>query len=340
MRDPIKHVDICCGLAWGDEAKGKIVAQLSSSENYDIVCRWGGGNNAGHTIYLNGIKYKTHLIPSGVFYGIPSIIGPGCVVNEKDFFSEIEYLQNNGFDKSLVKISPRAHIVLPEHQKEENQEYLQNQGTTKRGIAPCYGDKYQRTGTLVRDIPNLQEFIWDEHLFGRVLCEGAQGFWLDINEGNYPYVTSSHTLPYAACSLGFPPQLIRNIYGASKIYDTRAGTDPDFPINLLQDEELCKIGELGEEYGTTTGRKRKVRFLNLDKLLEAIYKSGTTHLIISKEDVLEKCKIFKLEHQGEIKTFPDVGEMKNYINQVIRNKNNFIQDILYSYSPETVPNLR
>ena len=191
----------------------------------------------------------------------------------------------------------------------------------------------------MKDIPNLQSFIWDENLSGRILCEGAQGFWLDINEGNYPYVTSSHTLPYVYCSLGFPTQMIRNIYGASKMYDTRAGTDPDFPEDSLLDPELIKIGDIGEEYGTTTGRKRKVKFLNIDRLLEAIYKSGTTHLILSKEDVLQECKIFKLEHQGEIKSFSNLGEMKNYINRVIRNKNNFIQDILYSYSPKNVPGL-
>lgn len=339
MLEKIEYVDICGGLAWGDEAKGKIVAQLSSSKKYDMVCRWGGGNNAGHTIYLDGKKYKTHLIPSGIFYGIPSIIGPGCVINEKDFFQEIQYLTEHGFDVSLVKISPQAHVVLPGHQQEENKEYLKNQGTTKKGIAPCYRDKYQRIGTLVKEIANFQSFLWDGHLCGRVLCEGAQGFWLDINEGNYPYVTSSCTLPYAACSLGFPPQLIRNIYGASKIYDTRAGTDPDFPEELLLDPELCKIGSLGEEYGTTTGRKRKVQYLNLDKLLEAIYKSGTTHLIISKEDVLEKANLFKLIYLKETRIFTNLTEMKNFINHVIENQNNLVKTILYSSSPEIIEGL-
>ena len=90
MKNKINYVDICCGLNWGDEAKGKIVSYLAKTGIYDFVCRWSGGNNAGHTIYKDGIKYKTHLIPSGIFYGIPSIIGPDCVVNQDAFFEEIK----------------------------------------------------------------------------------------------------------------------------------------------------------------------------------------------------------------------------------------------------------
>ena len=99
---------------------------------------------------------------------------------------------------------------------------------------------------------NFKGYIWDGVLYGNVLCEGAQGVWLDINHGNYPYVTSSNPLPYGACSLGFPPQKIRNIYGAAKIYDTRVGKDPDFPDELLNDKELAKIGEVGEEFGAVS----------------------------------------------------------------------------------------
>ena len=95
MLKAIKGVDICCGLAWGDEAKGKIVSQLSKNGDYDFVCRWSGGNNAGHTVFVDGEKYKTHLIPSGIFFGIKSIIGPGCVVNIKAFEKEIKYLISN-----------------------------------------------------------------------------------------------------------------------------------------------------------------------------------------------------------------------------------------------------
>ena len=111
----INKVDICCGLAWGDEAKGKIVSQLAKNDEYDFVCRWNGGNNAGHTVYVEKQKYKTHLIPSGIFYNVKSIIGPDCVVNIKAFFEEVEYLKKNGFDTELIKISPKAHIVTDKH---------------------------------------------------------------------------------------------------------------------------------------------------------------------------------------------------------------------------------
>ena len=115
----INSVDIVSGLAWGDEAKGKIVAQLAKSGKYNYVCRWAGGNNAGHTIYINNQKYKTHLIPSGVFYNVKSIIGPDCVVNKKSFFEELNYLLEHGFNIDLVKISPKAHIITDEHIEED-----------------------------------------------------------------------------------------------------------------------------------------------------------------------------------------------------------------------------
>jgi len=119
----IKYVDICCGLSWGDEGKGKIVSQLSKSGEYDFVCRWSGGNNAGHTVYVGNKRYSTHLIPSGIFYGIKSVIGPGCVVNYDSFMKEVSYLKENGFDISLIKISPRAHVVSEEHIEEDKQKY-------------------------------------------------------------------------------------------------------------------------------------------------------------------------------------------------------------------------
>ena len=172
----INYVDVCCGLAWGDEAKGKIVSQLSSSKKYDFVCRWAGGNNAGHTIYVDSKKYKTHLIPSGIFYGIKSIIGPDCVVNKDYFQDEIEYLQEKGFDTSLVKISKRCHIVTKDHIEEDKKNQHKTQGSTARGIAPCYKDKYGRSGFRIEDDPFFESYIWDEKLHGNILCEGAQGF--------------------------------------------------------------------------------------------------------------------------------------------------------------------
>lgn len=326
----IKNVDICCGLSWGDEAKGKIVSFLAKTGNYDFVCRWAGGNNAGHTIYKNGVKYKTHLIPSGIFYDIQSIIGPDCVVHKESFFQEIDYLKKHNFNTDLIFISPKAHVITDEHIKEDKEKLHKTQGTTAKGIAPCYKDKYFRKGQLVKDIPELKPYLWDENLYGNILCEGAQGFWLDINQGNYPYVTSSVTLPYAACSLGFPPQLIRNIYGASKIYDTRSGIDPLFPDSLLEDKELLSLINQGQEYGTTTNRMRTTNWLNLDKLIKAIKISGTTIVIISKVDVIKKVNKFKLYHNLQLITFNNFSEMKSYINSTLKENNNLLKNIVYS----------
>ena len=325
----IKYVDVCVGLAWGDEAKGKIVSCLSNQ--YDFVCRYNGGNNAGHTIYINGNRYVTHLIPSGIFHNVKSIIGPDCVVNKDDFFKEINYLKSNGFDTSLIKISPYAHIVTEEHINEDKNKHSKLLGTTSKGIGPCYRDKYQRSGKRICDyLDDFKDYIWDEKLYGKILCEGAQGFWLDINYGNYPYVTSSNTLPYSSCSLGFPPQFIRNIYGACKIYDTRSGLDTDFPESLIEDELLSQIIDKGEEYGATTGRKRKVNWLNLDKLIKAINISGTTHLVISKLDILQSLNLYKYFYENNLIELDSLEFMKKNILDILNEKCGLLKNIEFS----------
>ena len=334
MENQINYVDICCGLNWGDEAKGKIVSYLAKIGNYNFVCRWNGGNNAGHTIYKDGIKYKTHLIPSGIFYDIPCIIGPDCVINKKFFFEEVEYLKKNGFNTNLIFISPNAHLVTEDHIIEDKEKLFKTQGTTAKGISPCYRDKYYRKGILIKDVPEFKSYLWNEKLHGNVLCEGAQGFWLDINYGNYPYVTSSNTLPYGACSLGFPPQLIRRIYGASKIYDTRSGIDPYFPECLFEDEELLSLIKIGKEYGTTTGRMRKTNWLNLDKLVDAIKISGTTVIIISKVDVIKELNIYKLYYRSNLLSFNNFIEMEEFINKILKENCNFLEEIIYSDKTE------
>ena len=331
----INFVDIVCGLNWGDEAKGKIVTHIVKYNHYDFVCRWAGGHNAGHTIYKEGTKYKTHLIPCGIFYGVSSIIGPDCVVHVESFFKEVEYLRENGFDTSLIKISPKAHIITQEHINIDIAKY-KDQGTTSSGIAPCYSDKYARKGTRAYEVDSLKQYMWDEELWGNVLCEGAQGFWLDINYGNYPYVTSSTTLPYGACSLGFPPQKINKIIGASKIYDTRSGNDPLFPESLLDDPELLNLVNEGGEIGTTTGRIRKTNWLNLDKLTTSINISGVTEVILSKVDVFEKVGIFKLYYQNEILHFESFVHMKEFIQSILFTKCKILSNIMFSSNTEGI----
>lgn len=334
----IDNVDICCGLSWGDEAKGKLVSQLLKNNSYDYVCRWSGGSNAGHTIYIDGKKYHTHIIPAGVFYGIPSIIGPDCYLNMNDFVHELKYIEENGFDTSLVKVFPNTHIITSQHKEEDVKKYQNQQGSTGKGIAPCARDKFARIGKLVKEgmLENLKNHIFDGELSGNILCEGAQGFWLDINHGNYPYVTSSYTMPYSACSLGFPPQVIRNIYGAAKIYDTRVGVDPDFPDSLLEDETLNKIAIVGNEFGTTTGRARKVNWLNLDKLIESINISGTTHLVISKVDVLKKVNVFKYYFRNNLKEAFDLKLMETDLNLMLKFNCPLLKQICFSNSPEEI----
>ena len=328
----IEYADVVCGLAWGDEAKGKITASLASTMDYDVVCRWAGGNNAGHTVYVDGTKYKTHLVPSGVFYGIPSIVGPACVVDPLSFLKELSYLEKHGFDISCVKISPRAHIVTRYHISEDKNNHHKRLGTTAKGIAPCYSDKARRTGYQAKDEEMLSGYLWDEKLEGKVLCEGAQGVWLDMDHGNYPYVTSSVTLPYGACSLGFPPQLVRKIYGAAKIYDTRSGVDPVFPESLLENALLLQIADAGEEFGVTTGRRRKVNWLNLSKLIDSVNLTGATHVVLSKVDVLTLVGAFKL-YDKHLMGFDTFNDMSSYIDIRLRSCCPLLQSLKFSHNP-------
>lgn len=333
----VLSADVVIGLAWGDEAKGKITSTLAATGKYDAVARWAGGNNAGHTVYVKGKKYKTHLIPSGVFHNKLSIIGPGCVLHPDSFDKELEYLSLNGFDTSFVKVSPKCHIVKDEYIQFDRDNLTEKLGTTSRGIAPTYAAKAARTGIIAGDyFADRPDVLWDEKLSGNLLCEGAQGVWLDIDHGNYPYVTSSVTLAYGACSLGFPPQKIGNIFGAAKIYDTRSGEDPDFPNSLLEVPILAKIGDIGAEYGVTTGRRRKVNWLNLDKLIDSINLTGCTYAIISKCDVLREAGTFKLIFNREINQFESIERMQEFIRMILHNRCELLNTVAFSYTAEDI----
>jgi adenylosuccinate synthase len=343
----VENVDVVYGASWGDEGKGKITHFLANRKNqdgsnyYNFVARWGGGSNAGHTIYHEGRKFATHIVPSGIFFGITSLIGPGCVLNVDSFYKELAELKAGGLDTSLVQVHPNCHIVTDQHIVDDRERYAAKMGTTSQGIAPAYRDKYGRTGLLAKDYNKIdQKYIFRGKLYGNVLCEGAQGFHLDINYGNYPYVTSSETLPYAACSLGFSPRRIKNIYGCAKIYDTRSGEDPLFPASLLQNETLLKIADLGKEYGVTTGRRRKVNWLNLDKLIEAVKIGGATHVVINKCDILEEIGVFRLRYDSNLIQFENLQEMQNFIKDTIRRKCPDIKYTYFSSNPETIEGFR
>ena len=356
MSHEVISADIIYDTQFGDSGKGKVSSYLSSrlsrpakifnsdDKHYDYVVRWAGGANAGHTVYVGSKKYKTHLIPSGVFHGINSLIGPGCVLNPTSFKEELSYLQQNGFDTSLVKISPNAHIVTEDHIQADKDNLAKKLGTTSKGIAPAYAAKYARTGIQFKELAAndsfWKDYLFDGRLYGNLLCEGAQGFYLDINWGNYPYITSSETLPYAACSIGFSPKKIKDIYAVAKIYETRSGEDPLFPETLFDNLELAKIGELGQEYGVTTGRRRKVNYLNLDRLIFALNTGGGNHLIISKCDILEEAKIFKLFYRGDLIRFDSLELMKDFVTSRLSVECPELERIYYSSSTEVVEGLK
>jgi len=182
---------------------------------------------------------------------------------------------------------------------------------------------------LAKEVFDSKILFDTEKMKGDILCEGAQGFYLDVDWGNYPYVTSSTTLPYGACSLGFSPKKIRNIWGLAKAYDTRAGKDPFFEDMIDQDEEnLDFLQEAGEEFGVTTGRKRLVNWLNLDLLLKAAIISGTTHIVVNKMDIFRQSKKYKLFWNKKLKTFADLESYKKFIfNTMFKNG---IKNIIFS----------
>lgn len=334
----ITYADIIVDLQAGDTGKGKVCHSLLKKEDeYNYVIRYNGGGNAGHTIYHNGQKIVTHFIPCGVLYGIKSIIGPGCVVNVSKLFSEIEYLENFGFNvRENLLIDKRAHIITDEHLELDGQD--NKIGTTKQGIGPAYQDKYGRKGIRVESEPLLSDFIFDIYSLhkdknAKILFEGAQGFELDVDWGDYPYVTSSHCTSGSAILNGVPPQSIRKIFGTAKAYRTYVGLK-EFEDSTL--EVFEKIREIGQEYGATTGRKRQVNWIDVSSLIQAININGVTDLIINKLDVLESVGEFKLIYDSEIMSFEKISEFKSFIKIISKLECPLLKEITFSKSPLSI----
>lgn len=284
--------DVVVDLQYGDCGKGKIAHALCRENNYTHVIRYNGGCNAGHTIYHHGKKFVTHHIPCGVFFGIKSIIGPGCVVHVDTFLKEIEQLEKEGIPaRKLVHVASNAHLITDFHRAEDGKDT--EIGTTKRGNGPAYRDKYGRKGVRAVEDPRLQPFIvsmyhelYENDAYNdiRILFEGAQGFGLDPDWGDYPYVTSSHCTVGSALLNGVPPKCIRDVWGVAKIYETYVGAkDFEGP-----DEVFEEIREIGQEYGATTGRPRQINWLDFDMLKMATRINGVSKLVFNKMDVLEE----------------------------------------------------
>ncbi len=350
----MSKVNVVLGTFYGDEGKGKIIDYLS--ENADASIRCTGGNNAGHTINVDGKKFAFHLIPSGILNrDTKAIIGNGVVIDPKVLIEEIENLKQNGYAVDNLYISDKAQIIMPYHiMMDKLQEELRENrkiGTTARGIGPAYTDKFERSGIRVEDFIsdnfeelarnnilknnnifkmygkeelNAGEIIKEYKEYAKVLkgyvvdtvdmihelleenkkivCEGAQATLLDIDFGNYPFVTSSNPTIGGICTgSGIGPKYIGEVYGVLKAYSSKVG---EGMFMTEQDNEIGDtIRELGHEYGTTTKRPRRCGWLDLVALKYAARVNGLTGLAINHMDTIGKLDKIKLcvgyEHNGE-----------------------------------------
>ena len=326
------------GAQWGDEGKGKIVDLLA--HHSDVVCRYQGGPNAGHTIVTDGETYKLRHMPSGILAGKDCVLGAGCVIDPGVFVEELDDLESRGISTGVVRVSGNAHLIMPWHvaidgASERRLGRLQI-GTTRRGIGPCYADKAARLGIRVQDLLDLgilrqkievalaEKNVWLERVYGaepleldeiaaryedyanrlcpyvadtslfvdralqagrNVLLEGAQGTLLDLDHGTYPFVTSSNPIASAAATgIGIGPNRIDAVIGVAKAYVTRVGEGP-FPTEI-EGPEQDRVRELGQEFGTVTGRQRRCGWLDLVALRFAVRVNGITSLALTKLDVL------------------------------------------------------
>jgi len=336
----ISYADVIVDLQAGDTGKGKVAHALA--KEYDLILRYNGGANAGHTVYHDGKKVVTHLVPIGVLFGIPSVIGLGCVVNIKKLEQEIKDLNDVGFNTDgLIFVDERAHLVLDKHIEEDSSE--SKIGTTRQGIGPTYRDKYNRTGMRMKDLGtqpsslfsviDIYELLHNKNNDWKILCEGAQGFQIDIDWGDYPYVTSSHCTIGSAVLNGIPPQSIDKVFGIMKAYETYSGFKTTFQDE--NDPVLQQIQEAGGEFGATTGRKRKVRWLDLDGVIKAININGVTDLIINKADILEKVGTFKYMRNGKLVECESLMDFQDRVEQIL-NKQTEVIHITWSMTPNGI----
>ncbi len=319
---------IIIGLQYGDEGKGKVtncMIRNNKIHSFTHCVRYNGGPNAGHTIYHNNKKLVTHQVPTGIIYGLKCVIGPNCALDIKKLQDEIDMLKNHGIQniEENLKISFNTHIIQPKHINEDVS--TDKIGSTGCGMRPVYRDKYNRSGLRVDKDYNIGTKICgceviDPYVFlnkdgTKILFEGAQGFELDINWGKYPFVTSSQCDTGMIVSCGYSFRKIKNVYGIAKIYNTYVGA-MDYQPN---DEKLIKLQKLGEEFGSTTNRKRQCNWLNLDELLRSININSVTDLIINKCDIFQQLEFYKLYHNGDGVEFKTFDEMKTYIRAAVPN---------------------
>jgi adenylosuccinate synthase len=332
-------VTVVVGTQWGDEGKAKVIDLLAAS--HQIVARYQGGHNAGHTVVIGDQKYALQLTPSGVFYDtVTPVIGNGVVVDLPTLFKEIDALESRGISTARLKVSSLAHLIFPWHQALdaalESARGDGKIGTTLKGIGPAYVDKVKRAGIRVGEVLDIKSFeqrvreravaarrevsdvggdtfdveevvtafvayaerltpyvadtvnlLHDARERGEnILLEGAQATFLDIDHGTYPYVTSSNPISGgAAVGSGLGPRHIDRIVGITKAYTTRVGMGP-FPSELT-DALGEALVDIGREYGTVTGRRRRTGWLDTVMLRHATRVNSLTEIALTKLDVLD-----------------------------------------------------
>ncbi len=336
------------GAQWGDEGKGKIVDWLSSRA--DVIVRFQGGHNAGHTLVIDGKTFKLNLLPSGVVRGGKlSVIGNGVVVDPWQLLAEVEGMEKEGvtLGPDDLIVADNACLILPWHKDidaaREGALGDAKIGTTKRGIGPAYEDKVGRRAIRVADLkdpaaldlklerllahhrplrvglglgePDAAQLkadllaiadkvlsfaqpVWKRlddsvKLGRRILFEGAQGVMLDVDQGTYPFVTSSNVVAgQAAAGSGVGPGAVNYVLGLAKAYTTRVGSGP-FPTE--QDNEIGeRLGTVGHEFGTVTGRARRCGWFDAVMVRQACATSGVTGLAVTKLDVLDGLEEIKV----------------------------------------------
>tara|TARA_Y100001970_G_scaffold271481_1_gene366875 strand:- start:28614 stop:29606 length:993 start_codon:yes stop_codon:yes gene_type:complete len=328
-------VDAVLGMGHGDEGKGKITHHLLKSGEYTHCMRFNGGCNAGHTIFHNGQKHVTHSIPSGVFHGITSIIGSGCVIDVDKLFKEINNLESAGVEvRKNLKIAHNAHIITRESLEEDSTDT--RIGTTRTGNGPTYRKKYNRSGVRAEDISKLQPFLINTmeefHLCNpTILMEGAQGYSLDIDWGDYPYVTSSNCGIAAVLQNGISPRHLRDIWGVSKIYETYVGNKYFQPPKKI----FKTIQAIGNEYGATTGRPRQCNWIDIQQLQKAVVANGVNKLVFNKMDILREVGVWKvIEPEYNLIEFDGEDDIKIYLKNIFERKHNI--DLFFSDNPQTI----
>lgn len=358
-------VTVVVGTQWGDEGKAKVIDLLAGS--HQIVARYQGGHNAGHTVVIGDQRYALQLTPSGVFYDtVTPVIGNGVVVDLPTLFNEIDSLESRGISTARLKVSSLAHLIFPWHQAMdaalEASRGEAKIGTTLKGIGPAYVDKVRRSGIRVGEVIDIASFgeklrvravaanlellsvgasaldadeivknfvvlaqrlipyvadtvnlLHDARERGdAILLEGAQATFLDVDHGTYPYVTSSNPVAGgAAVGSGLGPRHIDRVVGIAKAYTTRVGMGP-FPSELTNEVGDALV-EIGREFGTVTGRRRRTGWLDTVMLRHAMRVNSLTDFALTKLDVLDTFDEVKVcigyRINGEtVRHYPDTVE--------------------------------